>query len=61
MNDELKIWIINASTLFVSFTTINNLFKLALLVVSIGYTATKWWYMIKKNPNMHKDEKNEDI
>lgn len=49
MNTELKIWLINASTLFISITNIDIVLKLLLLVVSIGYTATKWFQLLKKD------------
>lgn len=49
INTELKIWLINASTLFISITNIDIVLKLLLLVVSIGYTATKWWQLLKKD------------
>jgi hypothetical protein len=49
INTELKIWLINATTLFISITNIDVFLKLLLLVVSIGYTATKWWQLLKKD------------
>jgi hypothetical protein len=49
INTELKIWLINATTLFVSITNIDVFLKLLLLMVSIGYTATKWWQLLKKD------------
>lgn len=49
INTELKIWVINASTLFISITNIDIILKLLLLVVSIGYTATKWFQLLKKD------------
>jgi hypothetical protein len=49
MTQEIKIWIINAATFLVSFTNIDMVLKLLLLMVSIGYTATKWYQLLKKN------------
>jgi len=49
INTELKIWLINATTLFISITNIDIVLKLLLLVVSIGYTATKWFQLLKKD------------
>jgi hypothetical protein len=49
INTELKIWLINATTLFISITNIDVFLKLLLLMVSIGYTATKWWQLLKKD------------
>ena len=49
MTEQLKLYIINASTLGVTtFTTLEMGLKILLLVVTIGYTITKW-YKIHKN------------
>lgn len=41
--NELKLYAINSSTLGVTtFTQIEDWLKIALLVVTIGYTITKW-------------------
>ena len=49
MTEQLKLYIINASTLGVTtFTTLEMGLKIFLLVVTIGYTITKW-YKIHKN------------
>ncbi len=40
---ELKLYVINGSTLGVTtFTQIEDWLKIILLVVTIGYTITKW-------------------
>lgn len=51
MNQELKIWITSATAIFLSSTSIDFILKLLLLVVSIGYTATKWYWLLKKGSN----------
>jgi|TARA_R110000772_G_scaffold155420_1_gene266503 hypothetical protein len=49
MTEQLKLYVINASTLGVTtFTTLEMGLKILLLVVTIGYTITKW-YKIHKN------------
>ena len=46
---DLKIYIINASTLAISMSQIDILLKVILLSVSIGYTIHIWYLMGKKN------------
>ena len=51
MTEQLKLYVINASTLGVTtFTTLEMGLKIFLLVVTIGYTITKWY-------KIHKDKK----
>ena len=50
--NELKLWMINVAVITVTFTQIENVLKLILLLVSIGYTINKW---IDKRKNK-KDE-----
>jgi len=45
---DLKIGILNAVTLGVSFTHVENSLKVILLVLSIGYTAQKIYETHKK-------------
>lgn len=49
---ELKLWMINVAVITVTFTQIENVLKLILLLVSIGYTIDRW---IDKRKNK-KDE-----
>ena len=43
MTEQIKLYIINASTLGVtSFTTLEMSLKILLLAVTIGYTVSKW-------------------
>lgn len=49
MTEQIKLYIINASTLGVTtFTTLEMGLKILLLAVTIGYTITKW-IKLKKN------------
>jgi len=50
--NELKLWIINMTVITVTFTQIENILKLLLLFVSIGYSLNKWI-------NLRKNKKNE--
>jgi len=45
---DFKIYAVNGSTLMISFTNIETIFKLILLGASIGYTVHKW-YLMNKN------------
>jgi hypothetical protein len=48
---DLKIYLLNTSVLALNFTNIELGLKILLTIVAIGYTATKWWLMIKENKN----------
>lgn len=50
---DLKIYLLNASTFLLSFSNIEMALKVMLLLVSIGYTATKWYEIYQ---NKKKDE-----
>jgi len=45
---DIKIYALNGSSLMISFTNIDVVLKLTLLIVSIGYTLHKWYLMTKK-------------
>ena len=45
---DIKLYIINAISLLVSMTSIEPVLKIMLLVVTIGYTANKWYHLHKK-------------
>ena len=50
MTEQIKLYIINASTLGVTtFTTLEMGMKIFLLAVTIGYTITKWINLHKKD------------
>jgi len=49
---EIKIYIINGSALSITtFTGIEVYLKILLLLVTIGYTITKWVKIYNKNKN----------
>ena len=48
MYNEMKIVLINITTLGISFSNIEMSLKILLLLVTIGYTTHKW-IAIKKN------------
>jgi hypothetical protein len=47
---DLKIYLLNLSTLAISMSQVDTILKLTLLAVSIGYTMHKWW-LLTKNKN----------
>jgi len=48
--DDIKLFTMNGFSLAISFSDVDEALKLLLLVLSIGYTAQKW-YMLHKNKN----------
>jgi hypothetical protein len=46
---DIKVLLLNASTLVISFAQVEMALKIALLLISIGYTAQKWYLMYKEN------------
>tara|TARA_R100000935_G_scaffold44760_1_gene67756 strand:- start:275 stop:430 length:156 start_codon:yes stop_codon:yes gene_type:complete len=46
---DIKIYALNTSSLAISFTDIDTILKVILLLVSIGYTVNKWYLMNKTN------------
>jgi hypothetical protein len=46
---DLKIYGLNITTFGISFTDIDLILKIVLVLVSIGYTIHKWYLMYEKN------------
>ena len=46
MND-LKLYLLNTFSFVVSFTAVDDILKIALLLISVGYTAQRWYYLNK--------------
>ena len=44
---DFKIYLVNTSALALNFADIELGLKIVLTIVAIGYTATKWWLMVK--------------
>ena len=50
MNEgDIKVILLNAATMTISFAQVEAALKITLLIVSIGYTAQRWYIMQKKN------------
>lgn len=45
---DVKLMILNASTFVISFAQIEATLKIALLILSIGYTVERWYNLRKK-------------
>jgi len=46
--NDIKVLLMNASTLVISFSNLEAALKITLLLASIGYTAQKWYLMNKE-------------
>lgn len=58
--ETLKIYGANALAFLSTFTTIDAILKIALLVASIAYTVVKTWLLIKDNHRVENKEKDEN-
>jgi len=47
----MKVMLLNASTFVITFAEIEMALKIALLLISIGYTAQRWYLMHKESKN----------
>ena len=54
--NEVKLWMINMAVITITFTQIENILKLILLIISIGYTNDKW---IDRRKNKKEDNETE--
>ena len=45
---DLKVYAFNTTSLMVTFTGVEDILKIILLLASIGYTAQRWYLMNKK-------------
>jgi len=53
---DLKMVVINTSALAISMSQVDTALKITLLVISIGYTLNKWYYVIKNRRNNKKNK-----
>ena len=54
--DDLKIYAINTGAMAFSFTAVESTLKIIALLVTIGYTATKWaTFAIAKRKNKEQE------
>ena len=45
---DLKVYALNTTSMMVTFTSVEDILKIILLLASIGYTAQRWYLMNKK-------------
>jgi hypothetical protein len=45
VNTDLKIYLLNGSTMIISLTQIEPTLKIILLLLSIGYTVNRWYIL----------------
>lgn len=50
---DVKVYAFNTISLMITFTDVQDVVKMILMLASIGYTLHKWYLM-------HKNSKNED-
>jgi hypothetical protein len=51
MNEQdVRLLLINTTAMTISMAQVEMILKLSLLIVSIGYTAQRWW-LLHKNKN----------
>lgn len=55
--ETIKIYGVSFGAFTISLTNIDLLLKITLLVVSIGYTATKWWKLMQDDRTSDEDKK----
>lgn len=54
---DLKLYLLNVSTVAMSFSQIDNLLKILLLILSVGYTAQRWYLLDKARRNKNEEDK----
>lgn len=42
---DIKLWILNTAAVAFTFTGFQDWLKTIILILSVGYTARKWWLM----------------
>ena len=53
---DIKMVVINISALAISMSQVDTTLKITLLVISIGYTLNKWYYVIRNRRNNKKNK-----
>ncbi len=48
-------YLLNVSALAISMSQIDMILKITLLVVSVGYTAQRWWLLNKESKKKNED------
>ena len=48
-------YLLNVSALAISMSQIDMILKITLLVLSVGYTAQRWWLLNKESKKKNED------
>jgi|TARA_B110000967_G_scaffold185076_1_gene205036 hypothetical protein len=51
---DIKLYALNATSLALSFSQLDMVLKVLLLVISVGYTAQKWYLLDKERRDKKK-------
>jgi hypothetical protein len=51
---DIKLYALNATSLALSFSQLDMVLKILLLVISVGYTAQKWYLLDKERRDKKK-------
>jgi len=52
---DIKMYLLNVSALAISMSQIDMILKITLLVLSVGYTAQRWWLLNKESKKKNED------
>ncbi len=52
---DIKMYLLNISTLAISMSHIDMILKITLLVLSVGYTAQRWYLLNKESKKKNED------
>ncbi len=54
---DVKLYILNASAFTISFSNTDMVLKILLLILSVGYTAQRWYLLNKENKKKNESDK----
>ena len=54
---DIKLYALNATSLALSFSQLDMVLKILLLVISVGYTAQKWYLLDKERRDKKRNRK----
>ena len=52
---DIKMYLLNIGTLAISMSHIDMILKITLLVLSVGYTARRWYLLNKESKKKNED------
>jgi len=54
---DIKVYLLNIGAVAVSYSELDMILKITLLIVSIGYTAQRWYLLDKERRDKLEDDK----